>query len=156
MHVAHCDKDHFNIWADNCTAQNKNWWLYTALVSEVNHLAGPLSITIKYFEPGHTFMSADSFHHQIELLMKKKKRVDNFADFKSIINQRGIAIDIDYSDFFNYPRGVSQGKFADSKPKLKDIQVVKFLKGSKHIYWKTSFSGGSNSAPFFRKTRFHN
>ena len=23
-------------------------------------------ITIKYFEPGHTFMAADSFHHEIE------------------------------------------------------------------------------------------
>ena len=46
MHdVAHRDKDHFIIWADNCTAQNKNWWLYTTLVSEVNRLAGPLSIT---------------------------------------------------------------------------------------------------------------
>ena len=68
--------------------------------------------------------------------MKRKKRVDDFADFKSIINQKGIAIKLDYSDFFDYPRGASQGQFADSKSKIKDIQVVKFAKGSKHIYWK--------------------
>ena len=27
--VAHRDKDHFIIWADNYTAQYKNWWLCT-------------------------------------------------------------------------------------------------------------------------------
>ena len=36
--------------------------------------------------------------------------------------------------------------FANLKSKLKDIQVVKFAKGFKHIYWKTSFKG-LNSAP---------
>jgi len=27
-------------------------------------------ITLKYFEPGHTFMSADSVHHGVEKSMK--------------------------------------------------------------------------------------
>ena len=38
---------------------------------------------LNLFEPGHTFMSADSFHHQVELSLKKKERVydfDNFVD----------------------------------------------------------------------------
>lgn len=29
-------------------------------------------ITLYYFEPGHTFMSCDQFHHQVELSMKKE------------------------------------------------------------------------------------
>ena len=33
----------------------------------------PESVTIKYFEKGHTFMNADSFHHQIEKEMRSKK-----------------------------------------------------------------------------------
>ena len=28
-------------------------------------------IEVKYFETGHTFMSADSFHHQVERSLKK-------------------------------------------------------------------------------------
>ena len=56
------------LWLDNFSAQGKNWWIYTALVAEVNRRCGNMeTITIKYFEPGHTFMSADSFHHQVEM-----------------------------------------------------------------------------------------
>ena len=32
----------------------------------MNQKSGPDTITIKYFEKGHTFMSADSFHHLVE------------------------------------------------------------------------------------------
>ena len=68
-------------------------------------------------------------------------------------NQSSI-IDIDYSDFFVYPRDVSQGIFADSKSKLKDIQVVKFVKGSKHIHWKKSFYRSSEFCSIFAKQDF--
>lgn len=37
-------------------------------------------ITINYFAPGHSFMSADSFYHQVEPSLKKKK-VYYFHDF---------------------------------------------------------------------------
>ena len=58
---------HIIIWMDNCGPQNKNWTLYTALTAAVNSKDHPYleSITLKYFEVGHTFMSADSFHHQV-------------------------------------------------------------------------------------------
>ena len=146
------DKDHFTIWADNCSAQNKNWWLFTALIAEVNRPEGPNSITIKYFEPGHTFMSCDSFHHQVELKMKKQKRVEDFEDFKSVIGDRGVAIEMKIEDIFQYTRGVSTGKFASGKPKIDDIQVVMFAKGTKHIYWKKCFADESfSSAAFLQK-----
>jgi len=44
----------FVFWADNCTAQNKNWTLYSALVTAVNQIDGPNEIIIKYLTKGHT------------------------------------------------------------------------------------------------------
>ena len=42
-------------WTDNCSGQNKNWFLYTLLVSEANRINGTVNeIVIKYFESGHT------------------------------------------------------------------------------------------------------
>ena len=59
------DKRKCTFWMDNCTSQNKNWTIYTAMVDEVNRPGGPEEIVFKYFEKGHTFMSADSFHHLV-------------------------------------------------------------------------------------------
>ena len=65
--------NNFVFWTDNFSGQNKNWFLYTALVNEVNRTNGTTNkVTIKYFEPGHTFMSADNFHHVIEQGMRIK------------------------------------------------------------------------------------
>ena len=33
-----------------------------------------LEIIINYFEPGHTFMSADIFHHQVEMALEKQNK----------------------------------------------------------------------------------
>ncbi|CAB0009766.1 unnamed protein product [Nesidiocoris tenuis] len=43
------------------------------------------TITFCYFEPGHTFMSSDTFHHMIELSMKKQKFVYDFEDMKKAV-----------------------------------------------------------------------
>ena len=59
----------FTFWADNCNAQSKNWWLFSALVNYVNSkkAKNPVKmITVNFFVPGHGFMSADSFHHQVD------------------------------------------------------------------------------------------
>ena len=41
------------IWADTCSGQNKNWFLFTALVQCVNTW-GPRLVELKYLERGHT------------------------------------------------------------------------------------------------------
>ena len=52
------DFKHVTFWADNCSGQNKNWYLFSALVKEINRPDGNAeSITVKLFEPGHTFVS---------------------------------------------------------------------------------------------------
>lgn len=54
------------LWLDNCASQNKNWALLTFLVFIINsEFIEATQIQLNYFEPGHTFMSADNFHHQV-------------------------------------------------------------------------------------------
>lgn len=60
------------LWLDNCSSQNKNWCLYSFLVQMVNSSdIEATEICLHYFEPGNSLMSADSFHHQVELSLKK-------------------------------------------------------------------------------------
>ena len=67
------DMKHLTYWMDNCSSQNKNWCLMTMLVNAVNDPTVAVEdITLKYFEPGHTFMSADSVHHGVEKAMPGK------------------------------------------------------------------------------------
>ena len=77
--------NHDNVWfwADNCSAQNKNWFLFTGLLQCVN-IWGPADVTIKFLEKGHTFMEADSIHGDIGSLFKKYNTVVTFNDFVEI------------------------------------------------------------------------
>ena len=144
------DINDFVFWVDNCSGQNKNWYLFTALANEVNiNEKNAKTIILKYFEPGHTFMSADSFHHKVELAMRQKKRVEDFQDFVDIVNNCGRALVMSFDDFFEFPKGVSQAKYAQNKPKLEDVQVVKFARGSNQIYWKNDHRDNN-----FKSSRF--
>lgn len=65
----------FVLWLDNCSAHNKNWCLFKFFVKIVN--LPEIAATEKkiyFFELGHSFMSADSFHHQVELSLKAQKK----------------------------------------------------------------------------------
>lgn len=61
-------------------------------------------LTIKYFQAGHTFMSADSFHHQVELSLKRNPKVFDFNDFKTAVQQSNSSkvdvIDMKIENFF--------------------------------------------------------
>lgn len=61
------DVNEIIIWLDNCAAQNKNWAFMCFLVNIINSdLIAAECITVNYFRPGHSYMSADNFHHQVE------------------------------------------------------------------------------------------
>lgn len=101
------DKEIVTIWMDNCSAQNKNWALFSFFVQIVNSKEVSLkSLTIKYFEPGHSFMSADHFHHQVELSMKKHKTVWDFDDFVACVSSanggKTDVIQMSFKNFFNW------------------------------------------------------
>ena len=54
-----------------------------------------------------------------------------------------------FHDFFKFPKGVFQAKYAQNKPKLEDVQVVKFVRGSTQIYWKNNHRDNN-----FKSSRF--
>ena len=66
--------------------------------------------TFKYFEPGHTLMTADHFHLDIEAGMKKAKNLYDFDDFNRIIEDNVKTIVMDITDFKAYESKLSKGK----------------------------------------------
>ena len=53
------DAQHVTFWLDNCAVQNKNWTFLSFLIYAINcKEIATHTITLKYFEPGHTFMLA--------------------------------------------------------------------------------------------------
>ena len=87
------DFTHVTFWADNCSGQNKNWYLFSALVKEVNKAGGyPETSTVNCFEPEHTFMSADSIHALVEKMIKKKNKLQHYQDLADIVDEKGDAM----------------------------------------------------------------
>lgn len=145
------DSDIIVIWVDNCSDQNKNWTLYTTLVTLVNLDIGPYEITLKYFEKGHTFMACDSFHHKIEQGMRDMKNVFDFNDF----NTEGIAYEMKRNDFIDFPNGMSTGEYISSKPLLKHVRITQFRKGPTNIFWKECYEQRVfKDARFLKKSNF--
>ena len=138
---------------DNCSAQNKNWYLYTALLNEVNAEGEcTSSVTLKYFEPGHTFMSTDDFHHQMEQRMREKKNVEYFQDFVDVVSSCDQSLVMKCNDFFDFQKGVSQVNYTREKPKLEQVQVIKFDREGTKMFWKKSHKSESfKSFKFLQK-----
>ena len=154
----------FLVWVDNCSAQSKNWTLYTALCYVVNspsfkcetttlkyfeagHTfmtitlkyfeAGHtfMTITLKYFEAGHTFVAADAFHKEIEDGMKRQKNLYDFEDFVKIVNSRGTVVEMGVADFQQFESKLRKAK-GTCYPKLDEVMEVEFRKGSAEMFWK--------------------
>ena len=137
------DRDYKDIvyYMDNCGGQNKNYSLYTALTDIVNtKKISADTITLKYLEAGHTFMSADSCHARVEKQMKKRGDVYDFADFVSCVSEAGAnTITPSYLDFGCYEGGQSQAKLKQKdRPKISDLSIAQFRRGSRFIYYKTA------------------
>ena len=64
--------DNILYYMDNCRGKNKNYALYTALTDIINtDKISANTITLKYLEARHAFMSADSCHARVERQMKR-------------------------------------------------------------------------------------
>ncbi|CAH1106435.1 unnamed protein product [Psylliodes chrysocephalus] len=80
------DVKDYIIWCDNCTGQNKNWILYTALVYLINQEScGINSVSLRYLTKGHTHMSADGIHGNIERIQKLGQIYD-YEDLKEAVS----------------------------------------------------------------------
>lgn len=130
---------HVVFWADNCTAQNKNWTLFTACIIFVNEKWGPETITFKYFEPGHSFMKADAIHGQIGKKWNKTPEVLDYEDLENLItaaNKRNNIISLHAEDFKPFENGCMQRKKGSSLPKVNELKSVQLRKGSKKLFYK--------------------
>ena len=116
-------------------------------------------ILFNCFESGHTFMSADSFHHGIELEMKKcpKGRVHDFPDFAEVVRKsNGGRVDIaemKNEDFKDFKSAHSVHQLKKSNTLLKDVFAVKFVRGSHKLHIKKSHDAQDfHEINFLKKT----
>ncbi|KAG8292564.1 hypothetical protein J6590_036307 [Homalodisca vitripennis] len=83
----------------------------------------------------YTFMSADSFHHQVELLLKNRKNYD-FEDFGSAVSTANSGkeevLKMQVGDFYEWLDCSSQPKLQKTKDRvyLKDIVEIKASRGA--------------------------
>lgn len=140
------DVPNITIWLDNCAAQNKNWALFCFCIYAVNCSELALkTFEIKYFQSGHTFMSADSFHHQVEQSLKKMGKVFDFDDFKSAVNNANSSKvdvkDMTINDFFDWKDFSSKYKIQriNPKPYLQDMSHLLFKEGEYVMWYKNNF-----------------
>lgn len=153
------DANTMTIWLDNCSSQNKNWCLFSFLIYIVNSdLICVKEITLNYFESGHTFMSADRFHHQVELSLKHQKKTYDFNDFAHAVgnaNKSKLNVKkMDYFDFFSWKDYKAQQKLTKSTNRilLKDIVSVNVKRGKFILYTKSNFNENYTELNFLRKT----
>lgn len=171
--VTECrDTKQIVLWMDNCSSQNKNWAFLTFLIFCVNSpFLSADTIHIKYFEPGHSFMSADSFHHRVEKSLQRTKKVYDFEDFKKVVQNASPNVtlcDMAPCDFYKWkdcavkrspkksnkkaatrsskkkqdnPPNDVQAR--DSLPYLRDITQIKATCGKKFLQYKVSFEDNS-------------
>jgi hypothetical protein len=130
---------HVIFWADNCSAQNKNWVLFTGCIIFVNENCGPETITFKYFQPGHSFMKADSIHGQIGKKWNKTPEVLDYEDLEKLIkssNRFNNIVSLRSEDFKLLKNGCIQRKKGSPIPKLGEIKSVQFRKGLRKMFFK--------------------
>lgn len=136
----HKDCERIILWMDNCSGQNKNWQLFVHVCLIVNsHSYSIKNIEFKYFESGHTFMAADSYHHMVEQAMKsfKKGNIVTFEDFvhcaKNAQNKTEATevIPLKFTDFFTPSLTVTQYTLnkMSPRPKIDNMRHLKFTKG---------------------------
>lgn len=153
------DSENIVLWVDNCASQNKNWTLFSFLLYIVNSPeTATQQIVFKYFEPGHTFMSADNFHHQIELSMRKNPKIYDFKDFRSVVlkaNSKKVNV-ITPTNFYDWPDCSSAYKLKKQQPRiyLKDIVQVRAKRGEKFLTYKTSFLNSDETKLDFLKAEY--
>lgn len=157
----HRDAKEITIWLDNCASQNKNWTLYCFFVYIINSLEVSVNLLkIKYLQTGHTFMSADSFHHQVEKSLKQTGKVLDFEDFLLCVRKsnssRVEVIEMkldDFHDFCDFSSRFKMNKITP-KPYLANFVQVQFTRGSKNLFYKTKFSGPLNELNFLLAKNF--
>ena len=70
--------------------------------------------------------------------MRQKKNVKDFQDFVDAVSSCGQSLVMKCNDLFDIPNGVSLANYTREKPKLEQVQVIKFERGSIKMFLKES------------------
>ena len=139
------DMKRITIYADNCTAQQKSWLFVAMLITYLQQTSNITEkITLKYLEPGHTAMSADSVHQVIQKKVAKSNTVCDFQDFVTLTECSGVVVKtMNPEDFLHFEDGVSRKKLTTLgkervRPNIHHFRVLQARRGSEKIYVKTS------------------
>ncbi|KAG5870477.1 hypothetical protein JTB14_006397 [Gonioctena quinquepunctata] len=151
------DAQTVTLWLDNCSAQNKNWCMFSFLTYIVNSSEiATNEIHLKYFQAGHTFMSADSFHHQVELSMKKSGNIYDFNDFHEAVQRANSGkvdvISMTPSHFSDWKDFSSQYKLKKTKPRayLNNMVMASFTRGEHTFVYYNDFDGVDHKLSFLQ------
>lgn len=103
----------------------------------VNHNSNSTEdITLKYLEPGHTFTSADSFHHGVEQEMKRRLVALDFQDFSSVITSsksgKVDVVELQIEDIGAWKAGHSMTKLKNA-PHLVEMGEIQLRRGSRSV-----------------------
>ncbi|CAH1711854.1 unnamed protein product [Aphis gossypii] len=153
------DVQDFIFWADNCTGQNKNWTLYTALVCNLNStnslFQNTKSVTMKYLTKGHTHMTADGVHGNIEKKFKQIRNIYDFEDLKNCISQSRQNLNIlelkDFYEWQNKKRTTNVKTDTLYGFKMNSVVMAKFSRGSTCMEYWTDFNGEPKTLNFLQK-----
>lgn len=122
-------------WMDNCSAQNKNWCLFLALLAVVNGDSPPETVTIKYLERGHTFNRADSIHGAIGRRLKGRT-VCTFEEISTLIATSGKKTECLPLAASNFRNWISLRSQTRELPRISAMRMVEFRKENRALYYK--------------------
>ncbi|KAF0299924.1 Lysine--tRNA ligase [Amphibalanus amphitrite] len=97
------------------------------------------TLTLKFFEPGHTSMSADAVHRQINRQMEKRSVFD-FEDYVKAVERANVRC-VELRTFLQLEDGISRQKLyklsqTDERPYLAQMRVVQFRRGDERLFVK--------------------
>ena len=107
----------------------------TRLINDVSIAATKL--TIKYFEPGHSFMAADSVHGSIGTAIRSKQNIYDFHDFLEVILASRSAMEAIVLTSADQVQFISEKRVQMNQPIIlhdRSIGVVEFRRGSLNMY----------------------
>lgn len=98
-----------------------------------------------YFEPRHSFMSADSIQNQVKLSLSAQEKTYDFDDFVTAVSKaRKGNVDVkkmEISDFYRWKSWKSEAKMKSSPNRiyLKVIFHIKAVRRQLHLLYKTTY-----------------
>lgn len=97
------------------------------------------TIKLIYFNAGHTFMSVNSFHQEVDKEMKDKKKVCEWSNFLVCVKHVGYIYKMKAEEFRLFESGLSQNKLPKERPLLESVSFTEFQKGSTLLFSKTCY-----------------